>query len=455
MENDDKYLMRQGAHILSVANDLKRTPEALAEELGYPYPFMTAALAGKVTLDEMSGLTDRMYQTYPVSMAELWIDRDETDGGVRVMSESESRASSRVFERVDGHGNSSPYYEYRDTAMVKSSPYKPEWIKELKFVADNDPDNPDVVYNKGHLLHQQTFFIGEVNFYWKSGGKSHCREMNTGDSNYITPYVPHSFTSRNADRPGLIIAVTFANNISSARSALNYFGPDDLQGWIGDKRDAAEMFRLTVSRHRENEMVTERQLAARLAALGIRDPEALARGEPAAPPAQADIEALAQALNVFPEEFAVAGLTEAQEVSLAARSDADARPFPDSNAPSYILRDLARSPHMPGLKGFDVEVVQDHGEPSVFRHAMHEYIYNYGDVPVEILYGEGRRATIESDGSAYISPMVPHAFSATGGTGRLAVVRVAGSMTKETIQELASFAPQGRNRAKTEITLWY
>jgi hypothetical protein len=36
----------------------------------------------------------------------------------------------------------------------------------------------------------------------------HCHEMKHGDSNHILPFVPHSFTSRNAAAPGLILAVT-------------------------------------------------------------------------------------------------------------------------------------------------------------------------------------------------------------------------------------------------------
>ena len=33
--------------------------------------------------------------------------------------------------------------------------------------------------------------------------------MNTGDSNYITPYWPHSFTSRDPKQKAYILAITF------------------------------------------------------------------------------------------------------------------------------------------------------------------------------------------------------------------------------------------------------
>ncbi len=75
------------------------------------------------------------------------------------MRAADSKRSSRIFTRRNKSGERTPYYEYRDSAMSKTSPFKPEWIKELRVVKDSDPENPDVAYNNGHFLHQLTFFI--------------------------------------------------------------------------------------------------------------------------------------------------------------------------------------------------------------------------------------------------------------------------------------------------------
>ena len=59
-------------------------------------------------------------------------------------------------------------------------------------------------------------FIGDVNFYYidEKGGKK-VSVMNTGDSNYITPFTPHSFATRkDAKKNGLILALTYGNNLS-------------------------------------------------------------------------------------------------------------------------------------------------------------------------------------------------------------------------------------------------
>ncbi len=53
--------------------------------------------------------------------------------------------TARVRTRPEVSGNLGPYYEYRDSAMSRTAPFKPEWIKELRYVADNNAANPHVV----------------------------------------------------------------------------------------------------------------------------------------------------------------------------------------------------------------------------------------------------------------------------------------------------------------------
>ena len=213
-DKDAGYRKSLGARVLSEANDLKRTRKALASELGKPQALTRSLTEPRPSLKRRihayhgGGLSDLL--------SDLWLERDDSDNGVIIMTGDASERTARVFDRQDRGGNQTPYYEYRDTAMSRLGPFKPEWIRELRMVDDANPDNPDVAYNNGHLMHQQTFFIGEVNFYWALGGRNHCAEMNTGDSNYITPFVPHSFTSRNPDAPGLIVKVTFGGEISAS-----------------------------------------------------------------------------------------------------------------------------------------------------------------------------------------------------------------------------------------------
>ena len=116
--------------------------------------------------------------------------------------------------------------------MSRLSYFKPEWIKELRVVDNSNPKNPDVIYNNGHFLHQITFFLGPVNFYWKEGDKSYCKEMNTGDSNYITPFYSHSFANRDENKDAIIIAVTFGGEVRKNQKELYWLGKNRIQKFI-------------------------------------------------------------------------------------------------------------------------------------------------------------------------------------------------------------------------------
>ena len=57
--------------------------------------------------------------------------------------------------------------------------------------------------------------------------------MNTGDSNYIPPFISHSFTSRDKNNLGLIIAVTFGDILKFSKEKFLYYNKSDLENFIG------------------------------------------------------------------------------------------------------------------------------------------------------------------------------------------------------------------------------
>ena len=179
------HIKIQGKRILSELNDLKRTTEAAASELGFTEEFTLGVIEGTKTEREIMDFIWAMGERYPIDPYDLIIPKNDTQMGVKIMRRKESELSKRIFNRKNKDGEKTPYYEYRDTAMSRTAPFKPEWIKELRVVSDNNPENPDVAYNNGHFMHQMTFFLGPANFYYDIYGKKFCQEMNTGDSNYM------------------------------------------------------------------------------------------------------------------------------------------------------------------------------------------------------------------------------------------------------------------------------
>ena len=71
---------------------------------------------------------------------------------------------------------------------------------------------------------QATLFLGPVNFYYELNGKKFCVEANAGDSNFISPFVKHSFTSRDGDADAgipAIVAVTYGGHMRGIHKAVH------------------------------------------------------------------------------------------------------------------------------------------------------------------------------------------------------------------------------------------
>ncbi|MBO6787810.1 MAG: hypothetical protein JJ900_13245 [Rhodospirillales bacterium] len=421
---------------------------------------VTTVVEGRGDVDSARKVVDLMVASYPIRLADLWIEPDDTDEGVRIMRAEESAATSRVFERKTAKGTLEPFYEYRDTAMSRLGPFKPEWIAPLRVVENADADNPEVAYNKGHLMHQTTFFIGDVNFYWKQGDETRCAELSTGDSNYITPFVPHSFTSRDPERPGLIIAVTYAGPFRGALQDAYRAGTSLSDDWCGDQRDAIDAFGALMKRHLANEMMSVAQVATALREFGIADAraEAVALGQ-ALPDAQ-EVAALMKILSIRQEDLAVTPIEPGQDVVVRMFDETEERVWPEGNEVAYRMRPMARSPQQPNLKGFVMDICKpnDPGPAANLEHMLHEYVYNWSERPVAIYWGDARESILKPGDSAYIAPFVKHRFGLCDeGSGRASIitVRVPGALTEFALQDFACFDTRGRDRAQGENTQWF
>ena len=206
---NEKYL---GSRILSELNDLKRTLKSASEELKINLSILEAAVNGDLPKNELDDLINKICSFYPINKDEFTFEEIKISDRFVHFKAKDALLTSRKYQRINSAQQRTDYYEYRDSATSRLSSFRPEWIKELRVVENNDPLNKDVAYNNGHFMHQLTFFVGPVNFYYQYKGEYTCETMNTGDSNYIPPFIPHSFTSRNKDQEAFIVAVTFGGN---------------------------------------------------------------------------------------------------------------------------------------------------------------------------------------------------------------------------------------------------
>jgi uncharacterized RmlC-like cupin family protein len=204
-----KHNIFSSLRLRQVINDLKRRPEDASKDLKISQSTFNLYLKGKKKLDE--SFVKKAIKVWPVNIGDFINSNYHKSNSYKIMRVKDSKKTSRVMKR--GGLN---YYEYRDTVMDRDSPFRPEWIRELIYVKTNSPNEKNLMWNKGHLLHQLTYFVGKINFYYTDkNNKKHTAIMNTGDSMYIAPYVPHTFASREKKCEGHIIAVTFSDKIST------------------------------------------------------------------------------------------------------------------------------------------------------------------------------------------------------------------------------------------------
>lgn len=445
-----------GARILSEANDLKRTPAMLAAELGVSPEWLRSALAGECGFEDLYRLIDRMSEVYPIDGADLRVLRDDCTHGVRIMRASESAASSRVAERPDAAGGRTSYYEYRDTALSRLSPFRPEWIRPLRFAGEARPDDANVAFNKGHLLHQYTLYVGAINFYHEIDGRRYARELDTGDSSYNTPWWPHTFTTRDPAREAYILAITFGGHTRRAQKELYVLGDRARRYRLQYRSTRRGMIQL-LEHHLANEMLTREEFALRCEALGACvDVDRLF--DEMQEVSHDELAKAARVLDVEVGDLMLPAYTGREEVVVRRRAPADAHYFPDRATARYRVWPMVRLSRMPGMRGFTLDVLS--GDLDLERalcSGLHAWVYNYGASPVALAWSDGETTSntvLEPNDSMYVQPFVRYAYANVGGgAGALCEVRVPGAVDLATQRDLSYLSAV--DRVFYEDRVWY
>ena len=378
-------------------------------------------------------------------MKHLIVDRDTSDHGLWHMGAQDTEASARIFARKNSNGDTTPYYRYMDTATSSLAPFKPELIEELVHVTDNEPMNPLVCMNKGHLLAQLTFFIGPVNFYCTVRGERQCKPMNTGDSCLITSYVPHSFTSRDPSQYAAIVAITFSGNVRDALGDLVHHDIAQVVAHAGNRREPSTVFVRRVERFAELRGTSPAALAAALAAPPHAcDAAAVARTLRGKEVDAAVVAALAAHLNVPASEFECPELEAWEEVTYAKTPD-------DASETESKMYAFASCKHTPDTGGYEWYLKGTETRTSQFFN----YIYNHGEAHVMIAWN-GRKRTVAPGDSVVLKPFVEAKFSSMSGKmAKLVVVKVPGCVNQGVMKECSTFAAEGLQRMSENTTKWW
>ena len=452
-ENTDTGHRRRAAALLrSAANDLKRDEASAAGDLGLDEQDYQRQLSGEAEPDWT--LISRAAQRWPLNERDLLPLHDDVPDGLRIHRLADSLASERVLQR-----GGADYYSYRDTAMSRVSTFRPEHIRMLRVVADNDPHNPGVQWNDGHLLYQFTYFVGPVNYYYSWQGESHCVAMNTGDSVWGVPFAPHSFTSRAADQDAYILALTYGGDLlGDSQRELAVLGPDiaarlalpaDSAGRPGS--EAATLRSLLQGRllsHAEAASWTGIE-ASRIAQLCTGDSQ----------PTWAEREALADGLGVSVRELLPRRTAVSHGVTVRHRSEARQWCLPDAGDPVYSLRRLADDPIHPDTGSFEITVLSsDDPGLGLLRSHQHSYLYVLAGSDVRLRWehaGKQHDELVQEGDSAYVVPGAGFGLSTSGEPATVLLLRIGGAVTADVRYALGDFTERQLNRYLAEDQRWY
>ena len=444
-KSQSKELIKSGQNFLGILNDLKRRPEDAATELGISLEEITQIIDGKKILSQE--IIEKAVKIWPLNVSDFYIIYDDTPTGVKLMSAEESKMSSRIMNRAG-----KPYYEYRDTVMSSVAPFRPEWIMELCQVDDNNSENTDAKWNNGHFMHQFTYFIGDVNFYYlDEDNKKQVSVMKTGDSMYISPFVPHTFTSRNKQSNGLILALTYGNKLTG----------DVKQELSGLSIEAGSQFSLDFSTkekssasllkfHRDISSlpINEVSIRTKIPVHTIIELENAKRL-----PTHDEIILLARSYNVNSRELISDDKIE-KKVVVKPHNECKKWYYPD-NSKIYEFVELASTTSLPFSKAFEINVQNSDISDYDFKVGLHQFIYNVGENELMLNWefnDKKHTKLIQPGDSIYIKPFIKHNFR---GNGKLIVLRVGGRIPGDSQRELSLIGGRNTKRAISETMQWF
>ncbi len=434
----------KGSALLSMMNDLKRNDEVAAMELGVTLKQLQSWIRGEDNIPDE--LLSKATEIWPVNRRDFEPITDDVPEGLLVVTAEESKLTERIL-----HRKGTPYYAYRDTAMSRMAPFRPEWIAELVDTDNTDVDDERVCWNNGHFLHQFTYFMGPVNFYFMRGSERCLAQMNTGDSMYISPYIPHTFTNRTVrdNQRGLILALTYSSDLGGdARAEMGALGEDTISKMLLPSVSSQGGIKSLLMSHMTDSCVTPKELSSRCG-IPLEKIDGFLQCKNKFN--FDELILIAHSLQIDVKDLLAYDAQDREVVEILRGNDCDKWGYND-----YLFKQLASSKAMSKVRAFEV-LVNPALTGGVIRTSLFQYGYVLGPNPVKISWtynGTTFRKTLQPDDSFVMKPAIEHSFECTQ-LSKILLLRAPGKISGDALLELSSLPPGGISRAVQENKQWY
>ena len=419
-----------------ILNDLKRRPEDAAKDLGVSRNKIKEILK-KRNFSDLS-LIEKAVKVWPVNYSDFFHTEDDTKNNYKIFKLSEANKSERVMYR-----GGKPYYSYKDTVMSKISPFRPEWIQELVVVDNNKATNAHVKFNNGHFLHQFTYFIGPVNFYYIENGKKKCAVMNTGDSMYISPYVPHTFTTRKNKENilGSILALTYTDKIDgeiiNELSAIGYNLAKDYKINTSNKYKS---FYENLNYHLNASSISIHDIKQRLKIKISKN----------SLPNMKTINKIANYLKINLRDLLPPMKSKA--VKIQKSNENRSWFYPSNSKKNYKFNELTSLPDLPLSKAYELHIVSDKIKNQNLKIPCHQYIFNIGDTDCKIDILNTFKENLNPGDSIYLKPNLSHSFS---NKSKLLVLRIGGKVSGDVLYQMSMIDQKNLQRLVEDNLPWF
>ena len=282
------------------------------------------------------------------------------------------------------------------------------------------------------FLHQFTYFVGNINFYYVNDkGVKSVAKMKTGDSMYISPYVPHSFASRD-NLENFIIALTYLDKVTpQLQDNLTLIGNLNAKKILVDVKDGSKINKDLIKRFKNNLLLTDEEINKRLKKIKRNNV----------------YEKYSNILGVNTKD--VLAFDKRNKVTISKKNNSNKWYFPNSRQKTFQISELASSKFVPDAKSIEINVLKNNN--IVLENFCHQYLYVLSD-NIKLKHNS-KIFKLNRDDTFYLKPFVK--FSIINKNANVLILRVPGNISGDNLLQLSQLGKKNIERVLSENSRWY
>jgi hypothetical protein len=278
--------------------------------------------------------------------------------------------------------------------------------------------------------------------------------MNTGDSNYIPPFIPHSFASRNKNKLGLIIAVTFADILRFSRLNFSNYSKKKIEEFSGRTNSKSSYFTVFLRNFLNKNFLDEKSILKEMTLNGINEKSAKSIIKGTKSPEKTEIGKLANIFSIPNIKLKnIISNIPSKVINKKITTSSKRKVYFDNSF--LTIWDLARSNYKNFLNTFIMEVNTKSSKYKIL-HKMYEYVFNYSedDILVKV---SNKKYILKSEESIIFTPMVTHCFykQKEEKNSKILIIRVAEEFSHDFTHMYAGLSEFSRKRIFSEVSQWF